>query len=255
MSFHIKRSKVEQDWHKRENQKKRVINTVIHMLNRATVRDLNTVLALINQNRNIDDIINLSVHEINLILPDLINTERRLTRLAIRQFNDLTEEAEVVFNDYYRRISDDVVTKNTNIMNGTTRLRTRDFLRKFIGAQDLDDAQKVRDALTQKYLRDRNLRNDTNARTTSTQVLSRTDQAIYDAEEIVETKRWETVSDDRVRPAHRLLDGETVPKDQNFSNGLAYPSEYRCRCTTSPGFREEDDIISEFLEAERAGVQ
>ena len=149
MSFHIKRSKVEQDWHKRENQKKRVINTVIHMLNRATVRDLNTVLALINQNRNIDDIINLSVHEINLILPDLINTERRLTRLAIRQFNDLTEEAEVVFNDYYRRISDDVVTKNTNIMNGTTRLRTRDFLRKFIGAQDLDDAQKVRDALTQ----------------------------------------------------------------------------------------------------------
>lgn len=44
------------------------------------------------------------------------------------------------------------------------------------------------------------------------------------------TKRWVTVGDARVRPEHVEMDGETVPLDGLFSNGLDVPNEWNCRC-------------------------
>lgn len=51
-------------------------------------------------------------------------------------------------------------------------------------------------------------------------------------------KIWMATNDNRTRPSHRDLDGEHVPVEQEFSNGLMYPgdangdpSEYmNCRC-------------------------
>lgn len=43
-------------------------------------------------------------------------------------------------------------------------------------------------------------------------------------------KTWVSSRDDRVREEHDDLDGETVPGDAQFSNGLEYPSEPNCRC-------------------------
>lgn len=43
-------------------------------------------------------------------------------------------------------------------------------------------------------------------------------------------KTWRSASDSRVRPEHRELNGETVPIDEPFSNGLMQPGEPRCRC-------------------------
>lgn len=45
------------------------------------------------------------------------------------------------------------------------------------------------------------------------------------------TKEWSTVGDDRVRDEHVDLEGEKVDIDEEFSNGLQYPSEPNCRCT------------------------
>lgn len=50
----------------------------------------------------------------------------------------------------------------------------------------------------------------------------------------VETHRWLTQRDDRVRDEHAALDGEEVRVGQAFSNGVEYPSEPRCRCTLLP---------------------
>lgn len=55
-------------------------------------------------------------------------------------------------------------------------------------------------------------------------------------------KRWMATLDMRTRHAHRRLDGETVPMDERFSNGLRYPGDpygeagevYNCRCTLVP---------------------
>lgn len=51
-------------------------------------------------------------------------------------------------------------------------------------------------------------------------------------------KVWNTVKDDRVRDSHAGMDGEAVPVDEPFSNGLMYPGDpsgppsetYNCRC-------------------------
>lgn len=45
-------------------------------------------------------------------------------------------------------------------------------------------------------------------------------------------KKWITVQDDRVRPEHKLMHGESVPFDNTFSNGDTIPgeSDFNCRC-------------------------
>lgn len=47
---------------------------------------------------------------------------------------------------------------------------------------------------------------------------------------VVEKKTWITAGDDRVRPEHEAMDGETVLLEEAFSNGLMVPSEPACRC-------------------------
>lgn len=55
----------------------------------------------------------------------------------------------------------------------------------------------------------------------------------------LETKIWTAVMDGATRPSHAMLDGEEVPIDKFFSNGLGFPKDPRgtveevvaCRCT------------------------
>lgn len=53
-------------------------------------------------------------------------------------------------------------------------------------------------------------------------------------------KTWLTAGDDRVRDTHRPLDGDTIPVDEKFDNGLRHPRDIKsndasevinCRCT------------------------
>ena len=52
-------------------------------------------------------------------------------------------------------------------------------------------------------------------------------------------KIWMATMDERTRTEHRIINGERVPYDQEFSNGLMYPGDesgepeevYNCRCT------------------------
>jgi SPP1 gp7 family putative phage head morphogenesis protein len=66
-------------------------------------------------------------------------------------------------------------------------------------------------------------------------------QSLEDAEEMgIEVhKMWMATLDGRTRDSHRELDGESVPTNEKFSNGLMYPADpsgdpsevYNCRCT------------------------
>jgi HK97 family phage portal protein len=47
---------------------------------------------------------------------------------------------------------------------------------------------------------------------------------------VCDEKMWVTARDDRVRDEHAAMDGETVPLDATFSNGLEGPGEPNCRC-------------------------
>lgn len=81
---------------------------------------------------------------------------------------------------------------------------------------------------------------------------------IKEAEEqgIVYEKQWMATHDERTRESHAELDGESVPIDEEFSNGLQYPGDpngepeevYNCRCSMVRkliGFRREDGSVSE----------
>jgi uncharacterized protein with gpF-like domain len=51
-------------------------------------------------------------------------------------------------------------------------------------------------------------------------------------------KTWSTALDDVVRDEHADMEGETVPLDESFSNGLMYPSEPNCRCVLDYSVKE-----------------
>jgi uncharacterized protein with gpF-like domain len=52
-------------------------------------------------------------------------------------------------------------------------------------------------------------------------------------------KTWFGVMDERERDEHVALEGETVGIDENFSNGIPYPSEPNCRCAAVTHEAEE----------------
>lgn len=244
MTIQIKKEKVIEDWHKREVQRKRTVRTVDRILHEATERDYKRIVDMIEREFPTHEIVNSSILEIEKAYPDVANTLRRIARYSINEFNELSEYPDVIFTEFYRRVSDGVVTKNMNFMNGTTRNKTEGFVNNYKG----NDDEVYREAISKEYLHDRNVRVNTMSRTTTVQVVTQIVVSMYMNEDFVETKRWNTISpaDDRIRPAHRKLDGEVVPADATFSNGLSGPSEYNCRCSLSPGFKEEDDIIQEF---------
>lgn len=62
-------------------------------------------------------------------------------------------------------------------------------------------------------------------------------------------KQWEAAHDSRTRPSHRAIDGEEVPYNEDFSNGLEFPGDpagapeevYNCRCTMKTIYPEYED--------------
>lgn len=67
-------------------------------------------------------------------------------------------------------------------------------------------------------------------------------------------KQWLAALDDRTRDSHALMDGERVPLDENFSNGLEYPADpsgepeevYNCRCTMVTAIKGFEKAITDF---------
>lgn len=69
-------------------------------------------------------------------------------------------------------------------------------------------------------------------------------------------KQWISSQDDRVRDSHAELDGESVPEDTPFSNGLWFPRDastedpseiINCRCSMSTFAAEDQNLIDETL--------
>lgn len=54
---------------------------------------------------------------------------------------------------------------------------------------------------------------------------------------LVSSIEWVATKDERTRPEHRAMDGETVPIGERFSNGLLQPGEPNCRCTITGNLR------------------
>lgn len=54
--------------------------------------------------------------------------------------------------------------------------------------------------------------------------------------------RYSTVGDDRVRPAHEILEGVTLPADDEFWETMFPPNGWNCRCQAIELFEERDIV-------------
>lgn len=81
-------------------------------------------------------------------------------------------------------------------------------------------------------------RADLIARTESTAASNEGFISAYQQSNVVTHKEWIATLDDRTREEHVALDGEIVPVDSTFSNGLEYPQEPNCRCVIAPAFED-----------------
>lgn len=67
-------------------------------------------------------------------------------------------------------------------------------------------------------------------------------------------KIWIATHDGRTRDSHKAIDGEQVPKDEEFSNGCMFPADpdgepaevYNCRCTMKSEYVGKRDELGNF---------
>jgi SPP1 gp7 family putative phage head morphogenesis protein len=102
-----------------------------------------------------------------------------------------------------------------------------------------------------------------NARTMVTNAQNAGRQAAYERGEekgIHGVKMWVAAHDERVRASHAKIDGERVPVDEKFSNGLMHPGDkngapaevYNCRCAMVFRLTDIEPVAKENLKPEPA---
>ena len=119
-------------------------------------------------------------------------------------------------------------------VNDTTFLALVDTLSEGITAGESikDLSKRVNDT----YLDFNKYRAERIARTETNTVVNEANLEAY-RQANAEGKEWIATLDDRVRDEHLLMDGEIVPVDEPFSNGLMSPNEPNCRCAIAPIFK------------------
>ena len=101
------------------------------------------------------------------------------------------------------------------------------------GLEEGADVDAISDAISAAFSDWTETRAQTVARTEATRAFEAGQLDAYHKADMG-GKRWLSQRDGDVRPEHDALDGEEVGLDEAFSNGLQYPSEPNCRCTTLP---------------------
>jgi len=97
---------------------------------------------------------------------------------------------------------------------------------------------QISDRINSAYEEFPTWRSDMISRTESTAANNEGFIEAYKQSEVATHKEWIATMDGRTRPAHQELDGEIVPVDKSFSNGLMFPQEPNCRCVIGPAFEK-----------------
>ena len=121
-----------------------------------------------------------------------------------------------------------------NAVNDTTLLGLTSTLAEGIAAGE--GITKLQDRIIDAYKDFSDYRAEMIARTETNAVVNEAHIEAYKQSD-ADGKEWLATLDDRVRDEHREMNGEIVPVNRPFSNGLQYPSEPNCRCTTAPIFK------------------
>jgi SPP1 gp7 family putative phage head morphogenesis protein len=126
-------------------------------------------------------------------------------------------------NPRIRALMDQKVFKFAREVNETTLKNLRKTLGEAIDAGE--DIRKIRDRVKGVFDIVDNGRAEMIARTEIIGTHNRGTLEAYKQSGVVSEKTWITSRDSRVRDLHQVMDGETVPLNSQFSNGLQAPGE------------------------------
>jgi HK97 family phage portal protein len=121
-------------------------------------------------------------------------------------------------------------------VNNTTLEKLKSTLSE--GIADGEGVRDLAERVGTTYQEFPDYRSDLIARTEATAANNEGLLEGYRQSGVATHKEWVATLDDRTRPEHLDLNGEVVKTDENFSNGLAFPSEPNCRCVIAPAFQE-----------------
>lgn len=132
---------------------------------------------------------------------------------------------------------------------------TAEVRRKILQGVPVEDTWKgVKTVMEKVYAKDRTMLADDTHRVSQEAVQASLESGLDKG--IFPTKTWITAGDEKVRDAHRLLDGQTVDADQDFEipsgewkgyhaggpEQFGEPAlDYNCRCYVVAGFRDKKE--------------
>lgn len=174
---------------------------------------------------------------------------------------------DLSFNVYNTQAIADLIKNNPQILPKWKINEEKDYkwnYQKFnnIIQQGIIQGESV-DQITKRLCKDLSSQNENKmrmfARTgiTEAQNAGRQEQMNQAADMGIEVnKRWLATHDERTRDSHRAMDGEEVPYDEKFSNGLEYPGDpsgsaaevYNCRCTIVTIYPKYEDRSKKYGE-------
>ena len=150
--------------------------------------------------------------------------------------DDLGIDEAFVMTDKFKKSIDKRAKFFSKAVNNTTFRKLKNTLSEGLEAGEGYIALSDRVRGVYKDIGD--YRADLIARTESTNANNEGTLAGYNQSKIVSHKEWIAIMDDRTRPEHAEMNGEIVPKDALFSNGLPYPQEPNCRCAIGPAVED-----------------
>lgn len=132
------------------------------------------------------------------------------------------------FGDYLVKLSGDIPGTSADEITGIIRAAQDE------GLSVPDTGRRLREAAPDLSRK----RGDLIARTELNRSSNLASRLQYQESPVVESISWLATNDDRTRPEHAEMNGETITPGELFSNGLAEPGEVNCRCTLIPNVGE-----------------
>lgn len=187
-------------------------------------------------NKTIENVANVPKGKEELKKLATFSTPKIVQILFLEATNVLEElEIGIAFDVYNPKVTEFVETRVGDLIKGisdTTKEALRVTLKE--GMEAGESIPKLAKRIEEVYEDAKGYRSTLIARTETVTASNNGALNGYRQSGVVEKKTWLTAGDDRVRPEHAAMDGETVGLEEAFSNGSMVPDSPGERCTITP---------------------
>ena len=191
--------------------------------NKSITKDVSDALNVPKSKKELEALIEVALPRITEIVK--INGTAAFAELGIEGSFDVTNPEVIKF-----------IKKRAGLLIKSIGDTTLEKLKKTLasGVDVGESIPKLAERISGVFTDAKGYRSTLIARTETQTAANSGNLEAYRQSGIVKKKIWLSTMDDRVRPEHAAMDGEETGIDEPFSNGLMFPQEPNCRCTTLP---------------------